>query len=124
MNDTLRSYAKAELQAQPQNENLATHCQKITKEQGKICPSNDPLAEVYAKYRGYFLRPKVWFTFNEKKVVVEELVLDEVLFSEAKDQPLRDEHFHLNPCVKSFLLKPEGKKAMDFQSFKNGYVKK
>lgn len=109
---------------QPQNEQHATHCQKISKQEGKICPSNDALAEVYAKYRAYFLRPKVWFSFNEKKVVVEELVLDEVLFSEAKDQPLRDEHFHLNPCVKSFLLKPEGKKAMDFQSFKNGYVKK
>lgn len=124
MNDTLRSYAKAELQAQPQNENLATHCQKITKEQGKICPSKDPLAEVYAKYRAYFLRPKVWFPFNEKKVVLEELVLDEVLFSEAKDQPLRDGDFRLNSCVKSLMLKPEGKKAMDFQSFKNGYVKK
>ena len=123
LNDTLRSYAKAELQAQPQNENLVTHCQKITKEQGKICPSKDPLAEVYAKYRGYFLRPKVWFPFNEKKVVIEELVLDEVLFSEMKDQPLRDEHFQLNPCVKSLMLKPEGKKAMEFQSFKNGYLK-
>lgn len=109
---------------QPQNEQQATHCQKITKEQGKICPSNDALAEVYAKYRGYFLRPKVWFTLYEKKVVIEELVLDEVLFSETKDQPLRDNHFQLNPCVKSLSLKPEGKKAMDFQSFKNGYVKK
>lgn len=124
LSDTLRSYAKGVLQVQPQNEQHATHCQKISKQEGKICPSNDALAEVYAKYRAYFLRPKVWFSFNEKKVVVEELVLDEVLFSEAKDQPLRDEHFHLNPCVKSFLLKPEGKKAMDFQSFKNGYVKK
>ena len=71
MNDTLRSYAKGGLQAQPQNEQQATHCQKITKEQGKICPSNDALAEVYAKYRGYFLRPKVWFTLYEKKVVIE-----------------------------------------------------
>ncbi len=124
LNDTLRSYAKAELQAHPQNENLATHCQKITKEEGKICPSKYPLAEVYAKYRGYFLWPKVWFTFNEKKVVIEELVLDEVLFSEAKDQPLRDGDFRLNSCVKSLLLKPEGKKTMDFQSFKNGYLKK
>ena len=79
---------------------------------------------MYAKYRGYFLRPKVWFTLYEKKVVIEELVLDEVLFSETKDQPLRDNHFQLNPCVKSLSLKPEGKKAMDFQSFKNGYVKK
>ena len=109
---------------QPQNEQHATHCQKISKQEGEIQPSKDSLAEVYAKYRGYFLRPKVWFLFNEKKVVVEELVLDEVLFSEAKDQPLRDEDFRLNSCVKSLMLKPEGKKAMDFQSFKNGYVKK
>lgn len=124
MNDTLRSYAKGVLQAQPQNEKHATHCQKISKQEGEIQPSKYPLAEVYAKYRGYFLRPKVWFTLHEKKVVVEELVLDEVLFLEVKDQPLRDEHFQLNPCVSSLLLKPEGKKAMNFQSFKNGYLKK
>lgn len=83
MNDTLRSYAKAELQAQPQNESLATHCQKITKEQGEIQPSSDPLSEVYAKYRGYFLRPKVRFTLHEKKVVVEELILDEVCYQKS-----------------------------------------
>gem|GEM_PF-358474 len=124
MSDTLRSYAKGVLQVQPQNEQHATHCQKISKQEGEIQPSNDALAEVYTKYRGYFLRPKVWFTLYEKKVVIEELVLDEVLFSETKDQPLRDNHFQLNPCVKLLSLKPEGKKAMDFQSFKNGYVKK
>ena len=123
MNDTLRSYAKGILQAQPQNEQHATHCQKISKSDGEIQSFTDAISAVYAKYRGYFLRPKVWFTFNEKKVVIEELVLDEVLFSATKDQPLRDENYHLNPCVKSLLLKPEGKKAMDFQSFKNGYVK-
>lgn len=111
------------MQAQPQNELHATHCQKISKSDGEIQPFDDALSVVYAKYRGYFLRPKVWFAFNEKKVVVEELVLDEVVFFETKDQPLRDEQYRLNPCVKSLLLKPEGKKAMDFQSFKNGYVK-
>lgn len=83
MNDTLRSYAKAELQPQPQNESLATHCQKITKEQAEIQPSSDPLSEVYAKYRGYFLRPKVRFTLHEKKVVVEELILDEVHYQKS-----------------------------------------
>lgn len=123
LNDTLRSYAKAELQPQPQNESLATHCQKITKEQGEIQPSNDPLSEVYAKYRGYFLRPKVRFTLHEKKVVVEELILDEVCYQKSWAQSLRDEHFQLNPAIKSLLLKPEGKKVMDFQSFKNGYLK-
>lgn len=124
LNDTLRDYAKWVLQAQPQNEQHATHCQKISKSDGEIQPFGDAISAVYAKYRGYFLRPKVWFTFNEKKVVVEELVLDEVVFLKTKDQPLRDEQYRLNPCVKSLLLKPEGKKEMDFQSFKNGYMKK
>lgn len=122
LNDTLRGYAKGDLQAQPQNEPYATYCQKISKSDGEI-QLTDAISVVYSKYRGYFLRPKVWFTFNEKKVVVEELILDEVLFSEAKEFPLRDENYHLNPCVKLLLLKPEGKKAMDFQSFRNGYLK-
>jgi hypothetical protein len=29
----------------------------------------------------------------------------------------------LNPCIIHIVLKPEGKKGMDFQSFRNWYLK-
>ena len=60
---------------------------------------------------------------NDKKVVIEELILDEVRFNELKDKSLFDKANKLNDAVKSILLKPEGKKAMDYKSFKNGYLK-
>jgi hypothetical protein len=56
-------------------------------------------------------------------VTIEELLLDEVKYNELKDTPLFDKNNSLNACVKEIGLKPEGKKAMDFKSFKNGYLK-
>ncbi len=44
-------------------------------------------------------------------------------FETYQGELLRDQNFHLNPAILEISLKPEGKKAMDFQSFKNGYLK-
>ena len=58
-----------------------------------------------------------------RRVVVEELQLDENLFGNYEDAPLFLDGVTLNPCVKKLSLKPEGKKAMDRESFVNGYLK-
>ena len=123
LNDTLRSYAKGSLHATPQDESQSTTCQKITKHDGEIAPSTDSLASIYAKYRAYALRPKIWFTHQEKTVVIESLILDADLYAAGKDQPLWDSSYHLHPAIKTLSLKPEGKKSMDRTSFKNGYLK-
>ncbi len=123
LNDTLWDYAKWEVISNPQNKENATYCQKITKQDWEINPYENSIESIYAKYRWYYLWPKIWFTHNEKKVVIEELVLDEVKYNELKTTPLFDWKSSLNACIKEIGLKPEGKKAMDFKSFKNGYLK-
>lgn len=123
LNDTLRSYAKAEIQSTPQNENQATTCNKISKADGELQLEEDKLEEIYAKYRAYAIRPKVWFSLQGKKVSVEELVIDQEKFEKEKKKLIWDEQYQLNACIQTLLLKPEGKKAMDFASFKNGYLK-
>ena len=123
LNDTLRSYAKGSLHATPQDESQSTTCQKITKHDGEIAPARDSLASIYAKYRAYALRPKIWFTHQEKTVVIESLILDADLYAAGKDQPLWDSSYRLHPAIKTLSLKPEGKKSMDRTSFKNGYLK-
>ena len=123
LNTTLRDYAKGSLRSNPQNDETASYCKKITKEDWKIDPFKDSIESIYAKYRWYALWPKIWFSYNDKKVAIEELILDEVKYNELKNTPLFDWKNSLNGCIKDIALKPEWKKAMDFKSFKNGYLK-
>lgn len=119
----LRKYGKAEIQSQAQDESQALYCQKIEKSDGEIQGFTDDLASVYAKYRAYFLWPKVFFIHQGKGVIIEKLILDQKVFEEKKDMPLINSDFMLHPAVINIQLKPEGKKAMDRQSFKNGYLR-
>ena len=86
-------------------------------------PYTLPLEEVYAKYRWYYLWPKIRFTVNEKKVAIEGIIVDEVKYLDKKNDSLFTKDNNLNGAIKQILLKPEGKKEMDFKSFKNGYLK-
>jgi methionyl-tRNA formyltransferase len=105
-----------------QKEEDATYCQKIEKTDGFFVLSTDSLAEIYAKYRALALRPKARFIWQEKRIIIEKLILDEQLFEIHKTAPLL-ENGKLNAAVQEILLKPEGKKAMDWKSFVNGYLK-
>jgi len=118
--DTLWNFGKGVAEAEPQDESQATYCKKIEKSDGEIDPTQDSLEEIYAKYRAFFLRPKIRFTRKEKKVIIEELKLDEATFETHKKSPLFQGKT-LNQNVLSISVKPEGKKAMDWKSFCNGY---
>jgi hypothetical protein len=59
---------------------------------------------------------------NGKRVVIENLKLNEKTFEENKGKVLIDWK-NLNPCVIDITLKPEWKKWMDWISFKSGYLK-
>jgi hypothetical protein len=80
------------------------------------------LDSIYRKYRWFFMRPKIYFMLNWKRIVVESMKLDENLFQENKDNVLIDWKT-LNTCVLDIVFKPEWKKWMDWTSFKSGYLK-
>lgn len=123
LTQVLRKYAKAELKAQPQDHTLAIDCKKIEKADGEIVVLSETLESVYAKYRAYFLWPKIHFKLGEKSVIIEKLVLDEAKYYQDQTSPLFTSDGKLHPAVQDISLKPEGKKAMDRASFKNGYLR-
>jgi hypothetical protein len=59
---------------------------------------------------------------NEKIVIIEELKLDENKYDENKNLPLISWK-NLNTAVVNIAIKPEWKKAMDWKSFCNGYLR-
>ena len=124
LNNTLQSFGKKQLWEVKQDENKATYCQKIEKEDWEINPYKDSIQEIYNKYRWYYIRPKIFFQnlSTQKRVIIENLKLDQKLFESEKNKPLFIEN-ELNKCILDISLKPEWKKLMDRQSFKSGYLK-
>ena len=122
-NDVLRKYGKQILGEEIQNNDEATYCTKIEKESWLIDPRKDSLEVIYNKYRWFYLRPKIYFELNRKRVIIEELKLDENIFEENKNKDLIDWK-HLNPAVTGIKVKPEWKKVMERGSFVNGYLMK
>jgi len=127
--DAVWDLSKWHITARPQDASKATYCHKIEKQDGYIDLRNTPLQEVYNKYRAYALRPKIRTTWPDtfpkiagKTLVIEELICDEQLFSWNSDQPICRETGLINPAIKELSIKPEGKKAMNWKSFKNGYL--
>lgn len=128
--DVLWKYGKNMLGGVKQKHDEATYCGKIEKESWLIDLGKDSLDSVYGKYRAFYLWPKVYFMVNKPtpdpslvkegnmRVIVEEIKLNEKLFEEHKSKPLID-----NPCVERLMVKPEGKKVMEWKAFVNGYLK-
>ena len=120
--NTLRNYGKHQISAEPQDEKSSTLCKKIEKSDWEINPFKDSLEDIYAKYRAYAIWPKIRFKLNEKSVIIEELELDEKLYNEHKSEPIIIEK-KLNQAITKISPKPEWKKAMDWKSFCNGYLR-
>lgn len=122
LNDTLWNFGKWLIGTVKQDEKGVIMTKKIEKADWFFVLSLDSLDDIYAKYRAFAMRPKIWFIWQEKRVVIEKLVLDEALFEVHKVSPLL-ENWKLNESVKEIFLKPEGKWVMDWISFKNWYLK-
>ena len=73
--DTLPQILAGEVRSKPQDESLATYCTKISKKDGEIDPSGDPV-ENYNKYRAYKNWPRTFFfDENGKRVIITEAEL-------------------------------------------------
>lgn len=68
--ETLPKYVSGEITPTEQDETLATHCGKISKEDGEIKLS-DPEKEKWLKYRAYFGWPGIfYFDENNKRIKI------------------------------------------------------
>ncbi len=143
--DGIDRYIHGELEEEIQDESLVTHCGKIVKENGliqlkvkswKLKVEGDTLEIIYRKYKAYYLWPKTYFqlivkSWECKVVTIDELVIDEDLFGEYKDQglfiddkipptPLHKGGLSLNPAIISLKVKPEWGKSMLWEEFLRG----
>ncbi|UFX82991.1 methionyl-tRNA formyltransferase [Candidatus Absconditicoccus praedator] len=123
--ENIRKYAKKELIEHPQDKSTATYCHKIEKKDGKIDIFTTPLEDIFNKYKAFFLWPKIWFEISNnlnKKIIIEEMKIDEEKFDLHKKKPLIDKDFYLNQSIDLLRVKPEGKKAITWNEFKKGYL--
>ena len=94
---TLPEFIDGKIKEIPQNENEATFCKKIKKEDGLIDLNNDPIKN-YNKFRAYASWPRTFFFQNNKRIIITDAVLENGLF-----------------IIKNVL--PEGKKEIKYEDF-------
>lgn len=121
---TLKNYPKWLIGLTEQDSSQITFCGKIEKEEGEIDICTTPLSDIYAKYRAFYLWPKVYFVRNNKKFIVENLKLNKQKFWQHSKSPLVDESLGLNEAVTEIQIKSENGKKMDRKSRQNGNKQK
>ncbi len=72
---TLPDFIDGKIKTIPQNENEATYCKKIKKEDGLIDLSDDPVKN-YNKFRAYSLWPRTFFFQDGKRIIITEAKLE------------------------------------------------
>ena len=113
LSQVLPQYMDGTLVPKEQDHAKATICKKITKELGEIKLSEN-IDEVRRKFRALTPWPSLYFfiTHNEKQMRIKVTDVDLVTPFE-KDSTAQD--------IITRVI-PEGKKEMDFESFKRGYL--
>lgn len=130
LNDTLWDFGKWDIKDISQEENKATYCKKISKEDGKINIFQDSLDIIFRKYKWYYLWPKIWFIMDQKfgknewkRVIIENMEIDQNLFEENKNKAIFSQSW-LNKSIQKIILKPEWKKPMEWKIFWNNFYQK
>ena len=77
---TLPKILEAEIQPIRQNEENATYCQKIKKEDGLIDLNADPIKN-FNKFRAYTTWPRTYFFKNGKRIIITEARLEDDKFT-------------------------------------------
>lgn len=108
----LPHYCEGTLLPKEQNHAEATVCRKITKELGQIT-LEDSIMEVRRKYRALTPWPGLYF-FIEHKGAQLRVKLNSLDLASSKETA------HVSEYI--LTVTPEGKKEMDWESFKRGYM--
>lgn len=123
----LSDYISGRAQIVPQNHAAATHCGKISADDGRIDFAR-PAAEIYNKYRAFTPRPGVFALFRGKKVKLSLSPPPSPGVPKAGVGTLwkqnKSDLYVLcgdGQALKILSVTPEGKKAMAAGDFINGY---
>ena len=119
--ETLYQFWKWQTMDVPQDAKKAIYCKKIQKQDWIIEVKNDSLEDVYSKYQAYYFWPKIFFYYNDKKFIIEELQINKDIFEKVKNEPIL-QNWKLNLAIESIKIKPEGKKPLSRNDFANWYL--
>ncbi|NDK19844.1 methionyl-tRNA formyltransferase [Candidatus Gracilibacteria bacterium] len=123
--ETIEKLDRGELSPKVQNENEATYCKKITKEEG-LLDFTKTAKELYHLYQGFAPWPGVYTLYKEKKLIIEKCFYEET--TEIRGVPgtvIQKEDKTIGiVCGKGLLtlqqVKLEGKKSQSAKEFLNG----
>jgi len=124
LTNTLWRWGKWQIDPVPQEESEVTFCWKIDKEDWFVDLQNDTIDTIYKKRRAYAMRPKIHTLIEGKRIIIEQIILDELLYSANKELLLVDMNLVLNESVKELIVKPEWKKSMSRSDYLLWYRKK
>lgn len=123
----LSAYVNGTAQITPQDHGAATHCGKISAEDGRM-DFTRPAHEILNRYRAFTPRPGVFACFRGKKIKLAfDLTATPVALSQAAGSLIRPaKDILLVTCgdgnaLQLSALTPEGKKPMAVADFINGY---
>jgi methionyl-tRNA formyltransferase len=121
--DLLIKIKKGDLIAQPQLEEQATYCQKITKEDGQIHPAEQTALQIYNRWRAFIPWPGINFKIQNKnlKLLELEIVNSPILAPGKIDVSGKNIFLGTSEGTLSILkLQLEGKNAQEAAVFLSG----
>lgn len=126
LKETLEKVITWEIKGIPQNNNEATYCKKIEKEDGKIDFHTMTTKQIYDLWRAYSIWPWIYTHYEWKKLEIDNCYLDESIDTNlSKGSVFFTKKNIWIVCSDNKILfikqvKLEWKKSMDILSFVNG----
>lgn len=123
---TLKWVLSGEVSAKPQNEDEATYCGKISREDGQVSFTKQTGKEIYDTYRAYTPWPGIYSFYNEKRFVLEKIEFHHETAPWVSPWMIikNGKRYGIvcwdNTILELKQVKLEGKKSMDITSFING----
>ena len=122
--EALEPYIQGNLHPQPQNNDLATYCKELSRDDGHIS-WNTPNTHIYNAYRAYTPWPGIWTTFEGQRLKL--LHVRPSKISGTPGQVVLDTNNTLHVCCLTGSLQinkvqKEGKSAMDSATFLQGHA--
>lgn len=132
---TLQEIIDWKIESTPQNNEEATYCSKISKEDWEVDFYTQTADEIYNKYRAYYNWPGIYSFYNWTKLNFEEIeveyidLIDDIDFNIWEVVELENEHDSKNKRIWVIVnwwiiilrqVKLAGKKSMNIISFVNG----
>ncbi|MCD5380550.1 methionyl-tRNA formyltransferase [Candidatus Gracilibacteria bacterium] len=132
--DTLEKVQAGDLEGTQQNEDDASYCSKINKQDGEIDFSKENIDNIYNKFRAYSNWPGIYCLFNDVKLNIEDCM---IFTDELEDFGISNDDLQVGKVLKInkknigivgadkkiLILKQvklAGKRSMDILSFING----